>query len=62
VSQGLEAALERSGLSVRVEIRDGLAVLIPRDSVPLLSDSQRRAAVAAAAQHGFTHVALELVD
>jgi len=57
-----EAALQRAGFAVRVEVRAGLVLLIPREGHTVISDEQRRALVALTAEHGFTHVALELVD
>ncbi len=61
MSADLEAALARVGFDVRVEIRDGLALLTPRSDAVITTDAQRRRVVALAAEHGFTHVALELV-
>jgi hypothetical protein len=61
----LEDALRSIGTDVRVEQRDRLAVLAATadDALPDLSDAAtRRAIVALASRHGFTHVALELAD
>jgi hypothetical protein len=63
VSEGLERDLARAGIAARVEVRDRLALLIPRDAdASLTSEGQRRVALALAAAAGFTHVALELLD
>ena len=62
MSDHFEAAMARLGFDVRVEIRDGLAVLTPRSDAVITTDAQRRSVVALASEHGFTHVALELVD
>jgi hypothetical protein len=58
----LEAALVRAGFDIRVEVRDRLALLIPRTNSAVMTEPQRRAVIALAVEHGFTHVALELVD
>ena len=59
----LEASLRRLGVDGRVEAREGLALLVPRDGGEVLADaSLRRRAMALAREHGFTHLALELVD
>ena len=63
MSDTLERALVGAGIDVRVETRDRLAVLIPcDDGSGLMNAPVRRAAIALAAERGFTHVALELVD
>ena len=62
MSEHLEAALARAGFDARVEVRDGLAVLTPRSDAVITTDAQRRSVVALATEHGYTHVALELVD
>ena len=58
----LEGALAERGLVVRVEGRAGLAVLIAdAATVTALGDVEvRRAALALAREHGFSHVAIEL--
>ena len=58
----LEGALAERGLVCRVESRAGLAVLIAdAATVARLGDAElRRAALALAREHGFTHVAIEL--
>jgi hypothetical protein len=57
-------ALEIAALGVRcaLEARGGLALLLPETgSVEMLQSSDtRRAVLALARQHGFTHVAIEL--
>ena len=61
--EALERALVEAGIAVRVEVRERLAVLIPHAEKPdLTSEQQRRSVVALAAERGFTHVALELLD
>lgn len=58
----LAADLAKLGLQCALEARGGLALLLPQsDSVARLEkDETRRAVVALAKQHGFTHVAIEL--
>jgi hypothetical protein len=58
----LENALAERGLPFRVEGRAGLAVLIAGEAtVARMGDAElRRAALALAREHGFTHVAIEL--
>ena len=58
----LEAALAERGLVCRVESRAGLAVLVADEAtVAALGDAElRRAALALAREHGFSHVAIEL--
>jgi hypothetical protein len=58
----LAADLAKLGLHCALEARGGLALLLPQpDSVAKLEeDETRRAVVALAKQHGFTHVAVEL--
>jgi len=63
MSEPLERDLARAGIAARVEVRDRLALLIPRDAdTSLTSEPQRRVALELAAAAGFTHVALELLD
>ena len=63
MSEALERDLARAGIAARVEVRDRLALLILRDAdASLTSEAQRRVALALAAEAGFTHVALELLD
>lgn len=58
----LEKALAERGLPFKVETRAGLAVLIAGEAtVARMGDAElRRAALALAREHGFTHVAIEL--
>ncbi len=58
----LEEALRRLGVEGRIEAREGLAVLVPRGGAARADASPRRRATALAREHGFTHLALELVD
>lgn len=61
-AQSLERAL--AGLGVAdpvVEARDTLAVLTLRDAASLADPRVRDAVVQLALEHGFTHLALELV-
>lgn len=59
----LEDALRRLGVEGRVEARESLALLVPRGGAANLADATlRRRAAALAREHGFTHLALELVD
>lgn len=63
MSEDVARDLVAAGLDVRVETRDRLVVLIPRNAgADLTSATCRRAVIALAAARGFTHVALELVD
>ena len=60
----LERMLAERGLPARVETRAGLAVLIADNAtMAALADPEvRRATLALAREHGFTHVAVELRD
>ena len=60
----LERMLAERGLPCRIEERAGLAVLVAdRATMEALADPEvRRATLAAAREHGFTHVAVELRD
>ena len=60
----LERMLAERGLPSKVEPRAGLAVLIvDRETMAALADPEvRRATLALAREHGFTHVAVELRD
>ncbi|HJU74689.1 MAG TPA: hypothetical protein VJ717_13155 [Gemmatimonadaceae bacterium] len=63
MSEDLSRTFANAGLDVAVEIRDRLVLLTPRgDVTSLTSLQQRRALLALAAERGYTHVALELVD
>lgn len=58
----LAAAIAELGVQCALEARGGLALLMPvKESVALLQDPDtRRAVLALAREHGFTHVAIEL--
>jgi hypothetical protein len=58
----LSVAIAELGVECVLEARGGLVLLVPTaTSVEKLQDpEQRRAVLALARQHGFTHVALEL--
>ena len=59
----LEAGLRALGIECRVEALDRLAVLVPEGPVDALEDARiRREALGLLRAHGFTHLALELVD
>ena len=59
----LEAALRSHGVPCRVEPLDRLALLIPDGPVAVLeAAARRRETIALVRDHGFTHVAIELVD
>ena len=58
----LAAAIAELGVRCSLEARGGLALLVPVSSslATLQSAETRRAVLALARQHGFTHVAIEL--
>jgi hypothetical protein len=58
----LAEALAALGVQCALEVRSGLALLLPTpDGVARLDeDETRRAVLALGRQHGFTHVAIEL--
>ena len=60
----LARALGEAGLACEIEGRERLAVLrgTAPDAALLADPAQRELALRLAAAHGFTHVALELVD
>jgi hypothetical protein len=58
----LERELARAGVEARVEVRQRLALVVPRDANQVLTAEQRRTLLAVAAGQGHTHVALELGD
>ena len=61
--EALEQALHAAGVQCRVEAWDALAVAVPAPGDRRLEDPQlRRRAVAIAREHGFSHLALELVE
>ena len=61
-ASALAAAIAALGVQCALEARGGLALLLPVPaSVERLQDQEtRRAVLALARQHGFTHVAIEL--
>jgi hypothetical protein len=61
-AKALERQLATLGLAGRVEARGTLAVLTLDDPGSRAFAERRAAAVALAAEHGFTHLALELED
>jgi hypothetical protein len=62
-AQSLEGALAALGIECRVEDHDRLALVVPRSAAPeLTAPDLRRSVVRLAAEHGFTHVALEVVE
>jgi hypothetical protein len=63
-ADGLASALERVGIPCEVESRGRLALLAAAAAVAdrLVTADRRREVVALAKAHGFTNVALELVD
>jgi hypothetical protein len=58
----LAAAIAELGLECAIEARGGLVLLMPSAGsvAKLAEDETRRAALALAKQHGFTHVGIEL--
>ena len=60
--ENLERALAEIGLHGIVEVRGSLAVLRMDADGGLADDERRVLAVDAAERHGFTHLALEVVD
>lgn len=59
----LEAALRAAGLPCVVEGRDALAVVtVPGSRSRFADDDVRLRTLALAREHGFTHLALELLD
>lgn len=59
----LVAALSSAGIACSVEPRDRLAVLVPPAGSSLFADADaRRTALGLARAHGFTHIAVELID
>ena len=60
-ADGLQRALRAIGIDCTVEARDKLAIIIPAAPARNFSEaSLRRAAVALLAEHGFSHLALEI--
>lgn len=62
MTEALERSLIEAGIPARVEVRERLLLVIPHAEPASLTSEQRRAVVALAAERGFTHVALELLD
>jgi len=61
-AESLVVALGRVGVACTVEPRDRLAVIIPEgDLVALADEATRRQVLLLAREHGFTHVAVELI-
>ena len=61
--EALERALRAAGLSCRIEAWDALAVAIPAPGDRSFEDAElRERAVAIARDHGFSHLALEVVE
>lgn len=59
----LAAALHAAGVPCSVEGRDTLAIVtMAATRSPFVDDGIRHRALALAREHGFTHLALELVD
>jgi hypothetical protein len=59
----LQAALDTLGIACTVEPHDRLAVIVPVGGVdPLESRRVRGEALRLARDHGFTHIAVELVE
>ena len=58
----LASAIAELGIACALEARGGLALLLPTTEgvAALRVDETRRAVLALAKQHGFTHVAIEL--
>ena len=58
----LAAAIAELGIDCALEARGGLALLLPTPEgvAALQVDESRRAVLALAKEHGFTHVAIEL--
>ena len=62
-AESLEESLRALGIECRVEAVERLAVLIPDGAVSALEDARiRREAIALLRDHGFTHLALEIMD
>jgi hypothetical protein len=61
-ASALAAAIARLGVQCSLEVRGGLALLLPATSSveALQAPDTRRAVLALAHEHGFTHVAIEL--
>ena len=61
--EALEQALRAAGLACRIEAWDALAVAIPAPGDRRFEDPEiRHRAITIAREHGFSHLALELVQ
>lgn len=58
----LATAIAKLGVECALEVRGGLALLLPtpEGAAALQRDESRRAVLALTKEHGFTHVAIEL--
>jgi hypothetical protein len=62
-ADGLQRALRALGIDCTIEARDKLAIIIPTASARDVGEmALRRSALALLAEHGFTHLALEITD
>jgi hypothetical protein len=62
-AEGLEAALRAAGIPCVVDAHDRLAVIVPGPGgLDLRDEALRRRALELLPGHGFTNLALELVD
>ncbi len=61
-AKSLERALAALGIPGKVEVRGSMGVLAVDGDVDLSDPRLRDAAIGAAADHGYTHLALELLD
>ena len=59
-AEGLQRALRAIGIDCTVEARDKLAIIVPGAATDFTENSLRRAAIAMLAEHGFSHLALEI--
>ena len=61
-AESLEMALRERGIPCRVEAFDRLALLVPDGPCAVEDAAMRRETAALVRDHGFTHVAVELLD